>query len=108
MSNEWFDKGEFPPAGTRCMFNDDGDWRVVKIVGIDSEGYCVYEQEWKENQPYNGNSMRSKYKPLKSEREETIERIAESLRQTFVGSCYAEANRLYEAGLRFKEDNQDV
>lgn len=38
----WFEKGEFPPAGTVCEVLHCGEWIKTFIVGMDDTGYCVY------------------------------------------------------------------
>ena len=61
--DSWFEKGEFPPAGTTCEANHNGNWIEVNIVGMDSEGYCVYENIHNFTHPYDGNKFPHMFRP---------------------------------------------
>lgn len=110
MSNEWFDNGEFQPAGTRCMVDHLGVWGETYIVGMSEHGSCVYSLiGWNNTSAvYDGVADPSCFKPLKSEREEAIERMLDVLCHPKTPYAGQMCGALYDAGLRFKEDNQDV
>ena len=43
IEQTWYEKGELPPAGTRCQVAECEGWVDVFIVGKDSENRCVFE-----------------------------------------------------------------
>lgn len=64
--DSWFEKGEFPPAGTTCEVLHNLEYVEVFIVGMDSEGYCVYElPDAQFEVPYSGNKFPNNFRPIK-------------------------------------------
>lgn len=101
--NAWFKRGEFPPAGTVCEVIDEGEWRQTVVVGVDSEGFAVYESPWSDI-PYDGESNPLRFRPIK-----TAEQIAEEGRQKAISEMESLVNgyglwwicaKLYAAGYR--------
>ena len=69
----WYEKGEFPPAGTRCEVleieeydypGSDNEWHETFIIGMDEDGYCVYESHWLHGVTYDSESDPSCFRPL--------------------------------------------
>lgn len=72
--DSWFEEGEFPPAGTTCEANHNGEWTEVYIIGMDSEGFCVCELPYEiTDHAYDGIKYLSKFRPIKGLDPEVVE-----------------------------------
>ena len=91
----WHERGGFPPAGTICEVYED-KWVETFIIGMDNEGYCVYTTG---NQyvAYDGENDTSSFRPVRTEREKTIDTACEMIGDVIGGRLVVE--RLYDAGL---------
>ena len=115
--NGWFKRGQLPPAGAVCEVMDGGEWVQTVVVGIDSEGFAVYESTWSDVHYDGGNPLR--FRPIKTAEEIAKEQEREAYcDRIYSVLCKAErknnrsdmAEALYEAGLRFveKESNMEI
>ena len=70
----WYERGEFPPAGTWCQVDECGGWVVAYIIGVDAKGNCVYQE--KGFSEYDCYDAPSYFRPMpkKSPRDEWVER----------------------------------
>lgn len=112
--NGWFKRGQLPPAGAVCEVMDGGEWVQTVVVGIDSEGFAVYESTWSDVH-YDGESNPLRFRPIKTAEEIAKEQEREAYcDRIYSVLCKAErknnrsdmAEALYEAGLRFVEKGE--
>lgn len=111
--NAWFKRNEFPPAGTVCEVMDGGEWLQTVVVGVDSEGFAVYESTWIDI-PYDGENNPLRFRPIKTAEEVAAEERATYCDRIYGVLCKAErknnrsdmAEALYDAGLRFAEKGE--
>ena len=98
QDNSWHEHGELPPAGTVCEVHGN-EWVETFIIGMDKEGYCVYTTG---NQyvAYDGENDPSNFRPLRTEREKSIDEMADLIAKSVFGSAKCQAEKLYEAGYR--------
>ena len=94
----WYERGEFPPAGTVCEVYEN-EWVETFIIGMDKEGYCVYTTG---NQyvGYDGENDPSNFRPIRTEREKAIGEMANLIAKSVFGSAKCQAEKLYDAGYR--------
>jgi len=108
--NMWFKRGELPPAGTSCEVDDRDGWYEAIIIGIDSQGYAVYESPWK-SVPYDGDNCPKSFRPIKSpeqlkdeEREKAIDEIMSDL--NLCADCRYIASRVFDKGYCKQEKSE--
>ncbi len=117
MSNEWFERGELPPAGVKCEMTHPGiymhGWQKVTVETIFTDtGGCkravisnCSDAIWEERMPVIRVDSDLKFRPIRTEREKAINAAKAALIKT--GSLIAASYlaELYDAGLlRLPED----
>lgn len=84
MNNDWYEKGELPPAGTECEYiigEHKGRYNPCTFVGLNSFGDIVIEDCNGEYMTYHSHQI--KFRPLCTETNKLIEQVAEVITDCF-------------------------
>ena len=98
VDDSWHERGELPPVGTICeMIDDRATWRECKIIAHE-DGACI---GWiaSLNSPFYTYD-KSEFRPLRTERENAIDEMADLIAKSVFGSAKCQAEKLYDAGYR--------
>ena len=113
QDKSWHERGEFPPTGCACEVLYRGEWVAITVIGIDSDGYCVFEmpKHMYDGAPYDGIAHWASFRPLRTEREKAIEEMAGIICAggyftNHDGAAKTIAARIYDAG--FHKEQQAV
>ena len=96
--NDWYKRGERPPAGTVCEVLYDGTWKQTKIIGWDDDK-IVFATPFDDIASYEGAIANPNiFRPLQTERERWVAAAQQAI------GCEPNAHRhmlgqLYDAGL---------
>lgn len=104
MSDEWFNRGEMPPAGTECeaILTPITNFGLKCIVLDDKSIAYKAGKEWKTTFILRGTTFR----PIRTQREKAIDAALSVMQTKSISNAQRKTiNRLYEAGLlRSPED----
>ena len=99
IDNSWFERGELPPVGTVCEVMRNMEWTAVEILKtrVNSSGIKVAAaMDAKDFTVFWSNEFR----PLRTEREKTVDEMANLIARSVFGSAKCQAEKLYDAGYR--------
>ena len=116
IDNSWHERGEFPPVGCECEYNDaawgfedvsvtpmDGDNLTICAKSKTPLGHeCVIFTWVSKNKALLAAAAASPdvFRPLCTEREKAIEEMANLITKSVFGSAKCQAEKLYDAGYR--------
>lgn len=70
---DWYEKGERPPVGGVVEVRHGGKWNQTKVIGYDDGDDCVvYTCDGFDHGFIYAGAHKSKFRPIKSEREKAI------------------------------------
>lgn len=96
--SNWFERGELPPVGVECEFNNNGAWIKCKLVYKGKKRGMIEKMPSGDEQAITFERCVGKFRPIKSHREKVIE-AAMKCCQAFPSTQLNFAEKLYEAGM---------
>jgi len=102
-NNSWHQKGEHPPAGTKCEYaRSEKFFFECKILGSNG-GQVAFTCPDEPNRIFVNSFNDCGFRPIKSDREKAIEEMALLMGKS-ENTYWASAEALYDAGYRKVED----
>ena len=100
VDNSWHDRGELPPVGCECDIRhscwNSEKYEKVTVAAITNEyvivKYATFEQHYMLND--------ISFRPFRTQREKTIDKMANLIASSAFGSAKYQAEKLYDAGCR--------
>lgn len=82
---DWFKRGELPPERIKCEFDKGDKWVTAYTIGLDEEGCMVVDVQGEH--PYQSSPNPSHFRPIRTERDELIEKALEVIQQDYSQEC---------------------
>ena len=100
VDNSWYERGELPPVGCECYIRhscwNSEKYEKVTVAAITNEyvivKYATFEQHYMLND--------ISFRPLCTQREKTVDEMANLIASSVFGSAKCQAEKLYDAGYR--------
>jgi hypothetical protein len=93
--SDWFESGDFPPAGAECEVKSSGQWHKTTVIGMNGP-FCVYVSTGFEETNYNGDDDPKSFRPIRNELDK--KRVVTEAQKVCVNFASNDLGRLYDAG----------
>ena len=116
IDSSWHERGEFPPVGCECEYNDAAwEFEDVSVTPMDGDKLticaksktplgreCVIFTWVSKNKALLAASaaIPAVFRPLRTEREKAIDEMANLIAKSVFGSAKCQAEKLYDSGYR--------
>lgn len=106
--NSWYERGEFPPAGERCLVKISGEWLETYIIGFDDDENIVFKvdyEKFKRHYDSYNKSATENFRPIKTERDRQYEFAASKMLTSKISNTQRKTiNRMLDIGFRAPDE----